>query len=350
MLEYLAGSGKAVNLIDLALSLGIVGGGILLAVLVYRLMKKLVRITGRSRFQIDVILVRVTAYPLAILITTLSFLYAFRRIRAIRNYMDQWEGLDQAIFILIGAWMLGSLVRELIDIYGQPFVESTETDFDERLLSLLDLTGSYIIYVIGFLAALHTLGIKITAFLASLGIAGLAVALATKTILSNFFGGLILTTDPYIQQGHRVKISDWVGDVEDITLYKTTIRTRDNLLVSIPNDVLMQQTTVNYRLPESLTRVQLDIGVAYGSDLDHVTDVLLKIIEDSEQVTSQRKPEVNVVELADSAIILRILAWQTRPEGARRTRDHIFRDALKRFEEENIEIPYPHLDVALREE
>lgn len=341
--------GQQVAILDVLISLGIGGLGILVAVAVYYLMKGLADITRRSRFRFDGIIVRVTARPIAILIGTLSFLYALRRIQPIYRYMEQWPTLDIAIVVIIAAWMLGTLVRELINVYFQPLAEATDTEFDNRLLYLLDLTVTYIVYVVGFALALHTLGVEITALIASLGIAGLAVALAAKTILSNFFGGIMLTLDKYIDPGDRIRVGDWIGDVEDITLYKTTIRTRDNLLVSIPNDVLMQETTINYQLPESLTRVELDIGVAYGSDLDRATEIILDIIENCNLISDEREPEVNVTELGDHGINLNVLYWQFDPTGQRTSRDYVYREVLRRFREREIEIPYPHLDVALRE-
>ena len=340
---------RSVSMVDLAISLGIVAGGITLALLVNWFMMWLGELTRRSRFRFDGIVVRVTAGPIAILIGTLSVVYALRRIGPINRSLSRWPGVDAAIFILIGAWMVGNFVRRVIDAYLRPYAQSTETDFDERLLYLLDLTAAYVIYLLGIAAALHTLGIEITGLIASLGILGLAVALAAKTVLSNFFGGMILTMDRYIQPGHRVKIGDWVGDVEEITLYKTTLRTRDNLLVSIPNDVLMHETTVNYNLPEALTRCELNVGIAYEADLEKATDILMEIAKNQEGVSDEKGPEVNVVELGESAVELRILVWQEEPRGKRRVRDSIYRETLRRFREEGIEIPYPHRDVTLNE-
>lgn len=346
MSEILQDSGS-VSVIQLAISLAIAAGGLILAVVLNRGMKWLAEKAHRSRFQFDGILVRVASRPTAILVGTLAFLYALRRLEDVNRYFRNWQQLETALFILIAAWMLGSLVREIIDAYLAPYVEKTENDFDERLLYLLDLTASYIIYVLGIAVALHTLGIEISALIASLGIAGLALALAAKTILSNFFGGIILTLDRYIQPGHRVRIGDWIGDVEEITLYKTTLRTRDNLLVSIPNDVLMNETTINYNLPESLTRTELSVGVAYHTDLTHATEVILEILDGMDRISQQRDPEVNIHSLDDSAITLKILAWQDAPTAQRRTRDEIYRQMIRRFREEKIEIPFPQRDIRI---
>lgn len=341
---------QGVSLVNLAISLGIAAGGVILALAVRRLMVLAGRLTERTESRFDGIIVKVTAGPIAILIGALSVFYALRRIESVANFINRWTGLETAIVILIGAWMLGNFARRLIDVYLKPYALSTDTDFDERLLYLLDLTAAYVIYLLGIAAALHTLGVQITGLIASLGIIGLAVALAAKTILSNFFGGMILTMDRYIQPGHRIKVGEWIGDVEEITLYKTTLRTRDNLLVSIPNDVLMNETTVNYNLPEALTRIELSIGIGYDANLDKATEILTEVAAAQDSVSDRKGPEVNVVNFGDSSVDLKILVWQEDPKGARHTRDAIFREALRRFDEAGIEIPYPHRDVVLRDE
>lgn len=346
-MDWLLQDPNTVSLTQFAISLGIGAAGIFIAVLINQGMKWLAKRARTSRFQFDGILVRVASKPTAILVGTLAFIYALRRLEAVNTYFEKWQSLETALVILIVAWMLGSLVREIIDAYLEPYVQKTDNDFDERLLYLLDLTASYIIYILGIAVALHTLGIQISALIASLGIAGLAVALAGKTILSNFFGGIILTMDRYIQPGHRVRIGEWIGDVEEITLYKTTIRTRDNLLVSIPNDVLMNETTINYNLPEALTRTEATVGVAYETNLDHATEVIMEILENIDSITDQKEPEVNVDSFGDSAINLKILAWQDAPTAQRKTRDELYRQIIERFREEQVEIPFPHRDVTV---
>lgn len=317
---------------------------------VYRTTRFLGKVTAESRFRFDGVLVRVVSRPLALVVVLAGFVLALRQVPSVEAWLARWPTLEGALLVVAGTWIVAGLVRETVEVYGRPRVRSTETDFDDRLLGMADMAATLVVWVVGFLLTLTVLGIEITPLLASMGVAGLAVALALRTILGNFFGGLVITADRTVQPGHRVQVGDWVGDVEDIGRYKTTLRTRDNLLVSLPNDQLVSETVVNFNLPESRTRVPMEVGVAYGTDLERAESVLREVARGVEAVVDDPPPQVNVVELGDSAVVLQLVAWQMRPEGRRSTRDAVYRRALERFGEEGIEVPYPHLDVGFRDE
>ena len=133
---------------------------------------------------------------------------------------------------------------------------------------------------------------KSTAFLASLGIAGLAVALATKTILSNILAGVTLTADRNFRVGDRIEVGDFVGDVLGIDLHKTVIRTRENEIVMIPGDVLGTEIIVNHMLSEQKTRIELQIGVAYRTDLERATLLLQEILRTSGRILPEAGIEI----------------------------------------------------------
>lgn len=330
-------------------SLAIVAAGIVGAYLLYRFTGWLAEKAYQGRFQIDGMLLRVFGPPVSVLVALVSINYALYRIPQVRAQFDQWAGAQRAILIITGTWILASLAKNLIRAYGLPLAERTDTDVDERLVRVLDLTALYVIWIAGLLIALRELGIEVTAFIASMGIAGLAVALAARTVLSNLLAGITLTADRNFRVGDRIEVAGHVGDVLEINLHKTTIRTRENEIVLIPNDVLGREVVVNHMLPEEQTRIELEIGVAYGTDLDAATEILARIIEGLDRILPEPEPEVNVRSLGDNAVILQALVWIDGPRGKRKVRDQIFRRALTRFEEEGVEIPFPHRVVHLHE-
>ena len=142
---------------------------------------------------------------------------------------------------------------------------------------------------------------KSTAFLASLGIAGLAVALAAKTILSNILASVTLTADRNFRVGDRIE----VGDVLGIDLHKTVIRTRENEIVMIPGDVLGTEIIVNHMLSEQKTQIELQIGVAYRTDLERATLLLQEILRTSGRILPEAGIEIpfpqHVVHTANGA-------------------------------------------------
>lgn len=334
---------------DLAVSAGIVVAGVLASFVVIRCMRWASEATAASRFRFDGVLVKALARPAAVVVVALSITYSIRRVPELQSRLNAVGNLDAAVLIVLGTWVMAVLAREVIDVYGQPFVEDTETDFDDRLLQLVDLSATLVIVALGLIMTLSALGISITPFLASMGIVGLAIAMAARTTLGNFFAGLVLALDRTIQGGHRVRIGEDVGDVVDIGRYKTTLRTRDNLIVGIPNDRLMSEAVTNYDLPDALRRVELEIGISYASDIGAAEAILQDIAAGIDPVLGDPAPEVNVQALGDSSVDLKMLVWQGDPKGARRTRDRIYRQALERFASEGIEVPYPHVDVGFRD-
>ncbi len=332
---------STIQLLDLLISLLIVAVALVAAYLVHRVFGWLGEVARKSRYNIDGLVIKILGPPISVLVATFPILYALRRVPAIHERLRTWPGLETALLILVGTWLLASFVKKLINHYGIPFARRTETTVDERLIHILDLTAVYVIWILGILVALRTVGVKVTAFLASMGIVGLAVALAARTVLSNMLGGITLTADPYLNLGDRIEVNDWVGDVVDINLYKTTIKTRDNKIVSIPNDVLVKEIVINHELPEARTRLSLPFGVSYDSDPEEVTQIVYDILDEEDRVEDEPEPEVNMEGFGDNALEFQILVWLDSPRGRRTVRNRVYRRIFHRFNEENIEIPYP---------
>ena len=329
-------------------SLLIVAAGVVGAYLLYHGFQWLAAQGDRGRYRIDGLILRVLGPPVSLMVALVSVNYALYRLPAVREQFGAWDGAQRAVIIVTVTWIVASLFKHLIREYGLLLAERTDTDLDERIVRILDLTAVYVIWATGLLIALRELGIEVTAFLASLGIVGLAVALAAKTILSNVLTGVTLTADRNFRVGDRIQVRDYIGDVLEINLHTTVIRTRDNEIVLIPNDVLGKEVIVNHMLPEQKTRIEMQIGVAYDADLTRATAILDDILREHERILSDPTPEVNVAGLGDNAVALQVLAWIDGPRGKRRVRDHVYRCALLRFTEAGIEIPFPQRVVHLR--
>ncbi len=331
---------------ELAISAVVLVLGWGVAWMVFRLLKRLsMRSPGKENaHRIDNILLRAFAMPAAIAVALLTVHYSLFRIDQIRDAFARWDGLREATIVLTGSWILASLVKNFLNFYVLPFAQRDDTDIDERLIRILDLVIVYVIWSAGVLIALRSVGIEITAFLASMGILGLAVALAAQTVLSNVLAGITLTADPSIEIGNRVEVLGYFGDIERINIHKTVVRTRDNLLVSIPNDVLAKEVVVNWDQPRALTRMKLTVGVGYGSDVEQVTEVIdgvLDRLSGDHEISEEQAPEVIFDGFGNNALEFTIYVWLDGPRGRRHVRDHFNRKLLTRFREEDIEIPFP---------
>ncbi len=193
--------------------------------------------------------------------------------------------------------------------------------------------------------------IDISPLIASAGIAGAAVAFAAKDTIANFFGGLSIFVDkPY-------KIGDFIllesgerGEVVEIGIRSTRIKTRDDILITIPNSFMANTKIVNESAPIPNFRIRLPVGVAYESDLDHVENVLHEVVKVTENVISDPEPRIRYRGFGDSSIDLELLCWIDKPVNKGKTLHHLIKNIHKKFQNEGISIPFPQRDVSIRRE
>jgi small-conductance mechanosensitive channel len=188
--------------------------------------------------------------------------------------------------------------------------------------------------------------INITPLLASAGIVGVAVALAAKETLSNFFGGVsVLLDQPYKVGDYIVLDSGERGEVTMVGLRSTRIITRDDVQISIPNSVITNAKIINESAPEPRFRVRIKIGVAYGTDVDKVEELLLTLTGENELVSPQPNPRVRFRRFGDSSLDFELLCWARRPHDKGRLIHQLNRSIYKALNEAGIKIPFPQREV-----
>lgn len=167
-------------------------------------------------------------------------------------------------------------IANLVDIALQAYTRRRDTPIGPS--SLLANLPKIIILIVGLLVLLQSVGVQVSAVLTALGVGGLAVALALQDTLSNFFAGLYILLSRKIRPGDAIRLEGGTeGFVQDINLRHTTIRELSNNLVVIPNAKISTAINRNYNLPECDLSVMVDVGVSFGSDLDHVEEVTIDV-------------------------------------------------------------------------
>ena len=141
------------------------------------------------------------------------------------------------------------------------------------------------IWFLALVLILSVYKVDITPFLAGAGIAGLAVALAAQDLISNFFGGALITIDKPFQVGDRIKGDDYYGDVLSVGPRSTRLKTLDYQIVTIPNNKITSNVIVNYAEPDQKLRIAIPVSVAYGSDPKKVKEILLDIAQNTIKTT-----------------------------------------------------------------
>ncbi len=194
-------------------------------------------------------------------------------------------------------------------------------------------------------------GIDATAWVASAGIIGIAIGFASRDTLANLISGVSIVADaPY-------KIGDYIvldtgerGVVSNLGIRSTRLITRDDVEVSIPNAVIGAAKIVNESGgPYVRHRIRIPIGISYNADIDKVFETLKGIAADNEMVVEEPSARVRIRGFGDSAINLELLCWIKRPADRGLVVHELNYQLIKRFREEQIEIPFPQRDLHVRD-
>jgi small-conductance mechanosensitive channel len=204
--------------------------------------------------------------------------------------------------------------------------------------------------------ALDVLGLNIMPFVAGAGVAGIAIGFAAKDTLSNLIAGILLIIDRPFEVGDRIEVwsapansATW-GDVIDIGLRATKIRTTDNIVIVIPNNVIMTRDIINYTTIKDDIRVRIPIGISYDADVKKAKELITSVSLEMDWVLRDPKPMVVVKSFGDSAVNLEARVWIRDPRKRIHTISHITDRVKEVFQEQGIEIPYPKRDIFIKRE
>ena len=208
----------------------------------------------------------------------------------------------------------------------------------------------YTVLVVGSLIAISEIGLDITPLVMGLGIVGLAIAFGVQEIVANLVSGLIIMVDRPIRVGDIVEVEGATGKVMDVGLRASTVRTPDNINHLIPNKLIILNRITNYSKYDPKIRLQIPVGVEYGSDNEKVKDVLLSIARDHPNVLEDPAPGVGLREFGSSSVDFVLYAWINDPARRAVIREEINWEIDRRFRENGITIPFPQVDVWMRKQ
>jgi len=242
-----------------------------------------------------------------------------------------------AIFV-IGKWLSGTLTRAL----GKAMARAKS---DEILVKFVTNLAYAAMLIFVIMAALAQLGIQTTSFIAILGAAGLATALALQSSLSNFAAGVMLIVFRPFKVGDYIEAAGTGGSVEEILIFSTKLKSPDNKQLYVPNGSILSGTIVNYSAKEQ-RRVDLVFGCGYGDDIKKVKALLEKTLSDNPLVLDDPAATVAVFELGDNSVNFRVRPWVNTPDYWD-VHGQITEAVKQGFDEAGISIPFPQRDVHL---
>ncbi len=310
-------------------------------IFVDKVLRKFARFT---KSDIDDKIIDVIHRPIYLTIILIGCTLAITYLKASPEVIFYTNNTLYSIILLI--WTVTVIKISNTIIENAIYRASDITGLRKDIVPLIENVFKIAIIAAALMVILSIWKINITPLLASAGIAGVAIAIAAKDTLSNFFGGISIFIDrPY-------KIGDYIvleggerGEVVTIGVRSTRIKTRDDILITIPNSIIANSKIINESAPIPNFRVRVAISVAYGSDIDLVEKTLLEIASGNENILREPSPRVRFREFGDSALNFELLCWAKDPASRGRIRHELNSAIYKKFNELGITIPFPQRDL-----
>lgn len=300
------------------------------------------KLTAKTKTTLDDELIKALRRPVQLFVLLTGFVLAVHSLELGSTSFDYFDKVVTVFYILVMAYFVSNIVHALIKWYQNDIAPRTESKLDDQLMPFLDKVDRIVIFSIAFLMILDRLGYPITPVLASMGVAGIAVAFAAQETLSNVFGAFSILTDRPFKVGDRIALSDNdIGDVIDIGVRSTRLKTTDNKIVIYPNAVISKGKIINYAEPDSRIRFTIKVSIGYKEDIERAQKLMVEIAEKTDDVLSDPEPQAYVVALSPYSIDLILHVWVTDFKLEFKVPDSIYREIIRKFAEENIEIPYP---------
>ncbi len=246
------------------------------------------------------------------------------------------------IMALVFVFVLVRAVDVVINVWGKVVAKKTETQLDEVLLPLIHKFSNVVFVIVAIMWVLDIWGINITPYLAGVGISGIILGLALQDSLKNVFGGVSLILDGAIKVGDKIRVeSGDTGNVIDVGLRSTKIRTYDNEELTIPNGYLASTKVQNYTRPDPKMRVWVTFGVEYGSDVTKVKTLIEKELSKMSDILLEPAPYVQFLSMGAYALEFKALFWVSHWDkafGKKLEATQLIYDTLNK---KKIGIPYP---------
>lgn len=318
--------------------------GKLAELLITRIIAKLV---SRSSTRLDDSVIALLHRPIFVTFVLVGLALATRRLDLPESPEFVTLGILRTIAIVIWYVFFSRLMQLLLTAVRRG---PLSTRMHPSILSLLETAVKIILLALAIYFLFLAWNINVTAWLASAGIIGLALSFAAKDTLANLFAGVSIIADaPYKTGDYIILESGQRGMVTHIGLRSTRLLTRDDVEITIPNGIIGNTTIINEAGgPSTKHRIRIAVGVAYGSDIDHVIDTLNGVAKAHSEVCREPVPRVRFREFGNSSLDFELLCWIDHPVDRGRMMHELNCAVYKAFAKEGISIPFPQRDLHVR--
>jgi small-conductance mechanosensitive channel len=242
------------------------------------------------------------------------------------------------IFLFAGSFLRRFLQGKFLDKF----------EIEAGLKYTLARVAQYIVVVLGVLISFQFVGIDLTSLAVIFGLLSVGIGFGLQNITANFISGLIIMFERPITVGDRVDVNGIEGDVTEISIRSTKIRTLNNISIIVPNTQFVENNVINFSHGDPTFRLDINVGVSYSSDLDTVLKALNEVANEHPKVMKSPKHQVHLTEFADSSWEMQLRVWIPNVKERYILRNEIHQAIVRKFDEYNIEIPFPQRDLHVR--
>ncbi len=267
------------------------------------------------------------------------------KFRSLLNYTFQLSESIQisvkTILVLIVAFIITSFLLKLARKLINKRLEEEDRGKFKSIFSFL----KYFIYLLVIIIALESSGIQVSVLLAGSAVLLVGLGLGLQTLFQDIISGVFILLDKTLHVNDIIEIEGKIGRVFEIRLRTTRAVTVNDRVIIIPNHKFLTNSLFNWTQNGTLTLESVNIGVAYGSDVEKVKRILIEVAEEHPKVLKIKKPDVLFIDFGDSALQFKLLFTINDSFSQLKIKSDLRYKIDKRFREENIQIPFPQRDV-----
>ncbi|MEL6535833.1 MAG: mechanosensitive ion channel domain-containing protein [Bacteroidota bacterium] len=207
----------------------------------------------------------------------------------------------------------------------------------------------YLILIIGMIIIFQSAGIDLSTLSILAGALGIGIGFGLQNIANNFISGVIILLENPIKVGDRIEVGEVQGNVTEIRARSTIVNTNDNIDIIVPNSAFIDGQVINWSLNDRQVRIKLPFGVSYSEKPARIQQLILELVDDMDGVMEDPGPEVWFVGYGDSSIDFELVFWTRKYiERPNVIKSKLYYAIFEKFDQENIEIPFPQRDIHIR--
>lgn len=256
------------------------------------------------------------------------------------------------LFLIIIVVFISRLSLSIIKLYIHRTVNKREK-IDEGTEYIYIQFAKYFVYSVAILSVLRSFGADMELFIGALTVVGVGFALGVQGIFKDYMSGILLLFEGHVKVGDVVEIQNTNGDenfvaqIKKINLRTSTVETRNNKILIIPNALLTHEKVINWSLGSQITRFTIPVTVKYGSDLDLVKNILTKCVMEHSKVVKTKEPIVRLVDFGNNGLHMDVIFWADQNLFIEIHKSDIRYAIDKEFRANGVEYPYDQMDIHL---